>query len=197
MKRIFTIFLAITLTLTIVIMPTYAVTFSDLSKEHWAYDNIIKLAERGIINGYTDGTFKAEKKVTYAEFMKLVVCHLFPENKILPEIKDTHWATRYIRTAEIYGGIGRGSIAEEKYDMPIPRIEMIKYLSIFDEKLIGYNYEVTKDVEFTDISELSEENLEHIKRVVNRGYIIGNPNGNLNPNSALSRAEMVTILTRI
>lgn len=197
MKKIIVTLIAMAVIFSTLVMPTYAVIFSDLSESHWAYENIVKLANQGVINGYTDGTFKAEKKVTYAEFMKLIVCHLFPENKILPEIKDSHWATRYIRTAEVFGGIGIKSIPLELYDKEIPRIEMIKYLSLLDKNLISDSYEKETKLKFNDIDGLSDEYMEYVDRVVNKGYIIGNPSGNLNPNSALSRAEIVTILTRI
>ena len=31
-------------------IPVHAVSFTDLNADHWAHDNIIKFAEKGIIN---------------------------------------------------------------------------------------------------------------------------------------------------
>lgn len=50
--------------------------FPDLEESHWAYDNIIALAESGLIEGYEDGTFKPEDCITRAEVMVVI-------NKIL------------------------------------------------------------------------------------------------------------------
>lgn len=38
--------------------------FSDVPFSHWAYDAVNKLAAKGILQGYPDGTFKGEKHVT-------------------------------------------------------------------------------------------------------------------------------------
>ena len=39
-------------------------TFKDLPLKHPAHDAIIALNEKGIINGYLDGTFKPENEIT-------------------------------------------------------------------------------------------------------------------------------------
>lgn len=50
--------------------------FVDLEETHWAYENILKLAESGLMEGYEDGTFRAENEITRAEVMVVI-------NKIL------------------------------------------------------------------------------------------------------------------
>ena len=42
--------------------------YSDLSKDHWAYDFVKKLSDKGYLNGYPDGTFKGDSKMTRYEF---------------------------------------------------------------------------------------------------------------------------------
>lgn len=51
-------------------------TFFDVSKEHWAYDEIQALSETGLIQGYEDESFRPEKNITRAEVMTVI-------NKIL------------------------------------------------------------------------------------------------------------------
>lgn len=46
-------------------------TFHDI-RGHWAKDEIETLIRRNIIYGYTDNTFKAENKITRAEFLTLL-----------------------------------------------------------------------------------------------------------------------------
>ena len=42
--------------------------YSDLPKDHWAYDFVKKLSDKGYLNGYPDGTFKGDVKMTRYEF---------------------------------------------------------------------------------------------------------------------------------
>ena len=177
-------------------MPVYAVSFSDI-EGHWAYDNIIKLAEEGIVNGYEDGTFRPENMVTYGEFMKLVMCTYIPNNNF-DKFSDTrHWAWGYVLGAEMRRLVPVGFVSLEKLDKPIDRINMVKLLAIIDENLTSKDYKKTKELDFIDIGGLPNEYLEYLERVVNRGYILGNPDKTFNPTDNLSRAELVTILTRI
>ena len=50
--------------------------FHDVSEEHWARDYIVSLSESGLMEGYEDGSFRAENQITRAEVMTVV-------NKIL------------------------------------------------------------------------------------------------------------------
>lgn len=42
--------------------------YSDLPEDHWAYDFVKKLSDKGYLNGYPDGTFKGDAKMTRYEF---------------------------------------------------------------------------------------------------------------------------------
>ncbi|MFS1511103.1 N-acetylmuramoyl-L-alanine amidase [Chengkuizengella sp. SCS-71B] len=42
-------------------------SFRDVSKRHWSYSEIQEVADLGIMNGYTDGTFKPSQTLTRAE----------------------------------------------------------------------------------------------------------------------------------
>lgn len=46
--------------------------FKDVPETHWAYEAIEELAEKGIINGYEDGTFKPDEAVTRAELATML-----------------------------------------------------------------------------------------------------------------------------
>ena len=49
--------------------PAFAAQpFSDVPQDHWAYNAIEKLASQGLIEGYTDGTFKGKRSMTRYEF---------------------------------------------------------------------------------------------------------------------------------
>lgn len=46
--------------------------FTDVSKSHWAIKFINALTDRGVINGYEDGTFRPDSNITRAEFITIV-----------------------------------------------------------------------------------------------------------------------------
>lgn len=61
MKRI-SMFLVLAFLLTTVMAS--ANPFTDVPFSHWAYDAVNKLAAKGLLQGYPDGTFKGDKHVT-------------------------------------------------------------------------------------------------------------------------------------
>ena len=50
--------------------------FTDVKASHWASGYINVAVEEDIINGHGDGTFAPEEKVTYHQFVKMLVCAL-------------------------------------------------------------------------------------------------------------------------
>lgn len=63
---------AIILTIGSSILPVFAeISFQDVPRSHPSHTAITYLAEKEIINGYEDGTFKPERTVTRAEITKI------------------------------------------------------------------------------------------------------------------------------
>lgn len=50
--------------------------FSDMGEDHWAHDYVLLMADYGIIDGYTDGTFRPDKEVSRVQFAKMMVLTL-------------------------------------------------------------------------------------------------------------------------
>ncbi|MBH9788038.1 S-layer homology domain-containing protein, partial [Clostridioides difficile] len=70
-------------------------TFKDVPKSHWAYESIKQVAEKGLVTGYEDGTYKPSAQVTRAEFATFLA-RVFDSNEratvSFNDISDTHWA---------------------------------------------------------------------------------------------------------
>ncbi|MCX5977273.1 MAG: S-layer homology domain-containing protein, partial [Coprothermobacterota bacterium] len=47
-------------------------TFSDLPRDHWAYQYVEGVVASGVINGFPDGTFRPQEAVTKAQLIKLL-----------------------------------------------------------------------------------------------------------------------------
>ena len=54
------------------VSPMRNVNFSDVPKDHWAYQYVKSLADRGYLNGYTDGEFKGDRAMTRYEYAAIV-----------------------------------------------------------------------------------------------------------------------------
>lgn len=92
-----------------VIIPQPIVSFTDIKSSHWAYDSVIYLSEKFILNGYFDGTFKPENNITRAEFAKIIVSATGSiDPYALSSFKDINkdeWYYSYVSTAYSMGYI--------------------------------------------------------------------------------------------
>ncbi len=71
--------------------------FTDLDETFWATGEIMKLVERGCLNGFSDGTFRADDPVTYAQVIKALVVILGYEE----EAKISGgWSNGYMAVAD-------------------------------------------------------------------------------------------------
>jgi hypothetical protein len=59
--------------LSILILPACAAAFTDVAANHWAFNEISLLTEKGIVSGMGDGTFAPDTFVTREQFIKLLV----------------------------------------------------------------------------------------------------------------------------
>lgn len=50
----------------------YTVKYTDVSKKYWAYDDIAYAKNIGWLNGYSDGSFRGDNKITRAEVVTVV-----------------------------------------------------------------------------------------------------------------------------
>ncbi|MBD3362893.1 hypothetical protein GF362_04195 [Candidatus Dojkabacteria bacterium] len=68
---------------TIVVTPkVHAQGFPDVDSSHPNYDAIIYAQENGIVSGFTDGTFKPDRQISRAEYTKIIVNYLFPDDVV-------------------------------------------------------------------------------------------------------------------
>jgi len=108
-------------------LTSFAASFSDLPDTHKNKSAIDQLVALGVINGYTDGTFKPENEITRAEVTKMVVAAMGPSYTAAAEsalastgFSDVdsvnHWAAGYIATGVSQGfinGMGDGTFSPD------------------------------------------------------------------------------------
>ncbi len=108
------------------LMKGQAVSFSDVSANHWASGYINVAEMKGVVNGYPDGTFKPEGNITYAEALKMILTAMgYLEDGFIVLRWPTTWI---IQAAEI----GLDEDVEVLANLPITRGEVAK---LFDNSL--------------------------------------------------------------
>ena len=166
--------------------------FNDLAN-HWAEQEIIDLAKKNIINGYANGDFKPENKITRSEFVKIVTSAFNVENNNLEiPFKDVkgHWAEEYIAKAfgkNIINGYSKDEFGVNKN---ITREEAAKIISIVLE------IKDTEEDKFIDKNEISNWALEHIDKTAKAKIINGYPSGEFKPKNNITRAESAVLIKK-
>lgn len=97
-KKFWTLF---TLSMVFSLVFCVEVQAQDLTdfKGHWAEKAISTLAEKGVVNGYPDGTFKPDQAITRAEFAKLVsktFGYTATTQAKFDDVSSEYWASGFI-----------------------------------------------------------------------------------------------------
>ena len=54
--------------------------FSDVPRDHWAYDAVTQLAADGVVEGYGDGTYRGDRNITRYEMAQMVAKAMAKDN---------------------------------------------------------------------------------------------------------------------
>ena len=194
-----TVMIIISLMLVVIVNANQEPGLTDIDN-HWSKQYVSYLVNKGAINGYPDGTFRPENSVTYAEAIKLIVASY---NKGI-EYGQEHWATNYVEYGKQTGIVPRNMIDMEDIDKPISRKEVMymvyQSLTEYAKKPVLNNDRAEIDLPFEDltvsVNEYGINYYEAIRQSYYLGILTGDDTGLMNPEEDITRAEMVTILTR-
>ncbi len=133
--------------LAILILPLNVMganTFSDIEEKAYFRDAAMYLDSKGIISGYTDGTFRGDNNITRAEMATIVCRYLgktneadkLKEETFFTDVEKGHWALGYINYAynsKILSGDGNGNFRPEDYILYEEALKMLLSASGLDE----------------------------------------------------------------
>ncbi|WP_442956512.1 S-layer homology domain-containing protein [Paenibacillus sp. YIM B09110] len=146
------------------------------------------------INGYPDGTFRAERSITRAEMATLLVnsgiipTSSEPNRASFPDVAAEHWAVTNIGQAEKSGLLVGYPDGTYRVDASITRAEMAA---------IAYRYLKLESEPSRTFSDVPASHWASGMISALSGYMDGYPDLTFRPNDKLTRAEAVTILNRI
>ncbi len=170
------------------------ITFTDI-QEHWGKEAVEYLANRGIINGYGDGTYLPDWGITRAEIAKLLVLALgydVSNGGRVYEDTANHWAKDYIGVATEYGivdGIGDNLYAP---DVIVTREQLATMLY-----RISGSVPAPEKSAFADADKISGYAVDGVDYVAYNKYMIGYEDGTFAPGQSATRAEVATVIYRL
>ena len=104
--------------------------FTDVDVSAWYADAVRQMTGFGLVNGYTDGTFKPNAKITRAEFVAILsrLPHdAIGTDKSFNDVPKTSWAYDAVQTALAQGWISAGT--NFRPNAPITRAETVTILN--------------------------------------------------------------------
>lgn len=170
-----------------------AKNITDIS-QHWGKDSIQTFIDKGYVNGYDDGTFKPENKITRAEFIKLVnSVYNFTnsQDENFTDVNTNDWFYNDVRIAMSAGYIKGYSDTIFMPNQLITRQEA----SVIMAKVA--NLKATKPSDFSDAYEIAPWAIEQVNALSEAGIIKGYEDHTFKPKNNITRGESVVILSRI
>lgn len=174
----------------------FKAAFAD-SEQHWACQTISNMVAAGILTGYPDGTFKPDQPITQAEVIALAMRVADDDadddsNGGEDEGLETvpQWAKNSVKKA-----VGHKIINLNRFHSQVQasRAQAVVWIA----KAMGLEPVPMDDITFKDGILISPEDLGYIQAALKAGIISGMPDGNFNPNKAITRAQIASIIERI
>ncbi|SDM38696.1 Lysophospholipase L1 [Psychrobacillus sp. OK028] len=168
--------------------------FSDI-KGHPAKDYIMQAAKLGVVNGYTDGTFKPNDKITRKQAASIIVNTLgLKAGKAAPytDIKNYSSDIQTQIAAAHEAGIVKGSNGKFRPNDYITRAQLALMLKRSYEYVNGKPYVSAKPAPFSDIAHFDDETKTAIS-MLSSFQIVDGAGGKFLPNDSTTRAHAAKI----
>ncbi len=173
-----------------------ALAANDISG-HWAEKYITYLNQEGIINpNATTGKYSPTDEVTRAEFMRYInrAFHFTETTDISYEdVTPSSWYYETVRIATKYGyiaGIGNNMMMPDGF---VTREQAATIIGRLYKTTTG-NAVTPSQLSFTDKNEIGTWSAGYIYDAVQKGYLVGRPDGSFGPQDTITRAEIARIL---
>lgn len=188
-----------------------AATFSDINEVSWASSTIQAVSDKGLINGYEDGTFRAKNNVTYSEAMVMIynlmdktgnlkasATNTLPiYQSVLNTYKIPTWSqstVAYGLSAQILMAADLPKFTTDGVSNPATRQDVaVMFGRALSEK---YDIYAGTGVNYNDSWRISDEAMPYVDLLTRLGIVTGDDNGNFNPTANITRAEMAVIMNK-
>lgn len=198
-KKAFNVAMATTMAAgaVVAVAPTQAsaaVSFSDVKETNTHYANILNLAERGVISGYEDGTFRPGDSIKRGNAAKIIagVLGLDTTNVKNPGFKDVSVNNSNYGAIAALAGLGIINGFEDntyRANDTLTRGQM--------SKIIANAFKLTAtntDIPFTDVQ--NSQYKENIAALFTNGVTTGTTATTFDARSAVTRGQLASFVVR-
>ena len=179
---------------------TFVPAFTDING-HWAADNILFAASRGLLSGTSDTTFSPDTGMTRGMFVTALgrLAGINPDSyqtgKFTDVKADAYYAP-YVNWAAQTGIVEGVTATTFAPDTNINREQMAVIMKNYAAKL-GYDLPQTlKAVTFADNTQISSWAKDAVKSMQQAGILAGKNENKFDPKGTATRAEVATVLRR-
>ncbi len=181
--------------------PATTTTFSDVGSTYWATPFIQALAERNVISGFTDGTFKPDQPVKRAEFAAMIQ-KAFNQNAVrqlsqggFRDVPANYWAASAIQKAYETGFMSGYPNNLFLPNQQIPKVQAIVALT----NGLGVTTSGTNandlSTYYSDASEIPSYAVNNVAAATQANLVVNYPELKvLNPGVSLTRGEAAALL---
>ena len=188
-----------------------AATFTDINEVTWASSTIQAVSDKGLINGYEDGTFRAKNNVTYSEAMVMIynlmdktgnlkasATNTLPiYQSVLNTYKIPTWSqstVAYGLSAQILMAADLPKFTTNGVSNPATRQDVaVMFGRALSEK---YDIYAGTGVNYNDVWRISDEAMPYVDLLTRLGIVTGDDSGNFNPTANITRAEMAVMMNK-
>lgn len=189
------------------VIPDDPSGLNDISG-HWAESYIRALVSEGIVSGMGDGTFKPDRSVTRAEFVRMLASAAGVKDFSsyvdagFSDVKSGDWYAGCVNWA-VSEGIAKGTdISTFSPENSITRAEMALMICNYADKLGRQLENTSDDIDFADSSSIPSWAQSAVSRAVRGGILSGvavtDDNGNeqrcFYPGNNATRAEAARVI---
>lgn len=174
-----------------------AESFSDVSSDYWASGSIQRLAEEGIINGYSDGTYGPGEEISRGQVAELLVNAFDLEvdqnaESSFEDLNDDSYSTPFAEAVAEAGYIkGRQDNTHFAAGMDLSRQQLATIL------VRAFELEPKEGAEanVADIDDVNESHKENVK-ILAQYDITNTSDGSFRPSETVNRAQFAVFLER-
>jgi len=171
--------------------------FSDVDN-HWAKASIVRAIKLGIVNGYSDGSFRPNETVTRSEFAVMISRALKLEGAVdSAELKDfatiPSWAQNDVSQVVAKGIIQGYADSTFRPNDPLTRAQ----LGVMVARAANLALDAEVSLSFADAAQIPAWAQKEVAAAVKAGLIKGKEDNRFDPDGTATRAEALTFIIRL
>ncbi len=189
--------------------------FNDVTENYeWAKSYINAMADKGLISGYEDGTFRPDNDVTRLEALSLFARAMGSNDAVNEKVVEIahdrydaiiknynlSWGTSEIAYLMYKGALKKTDLdtylKDDEKNTPMARYEA----AIIITKAMGGEETALADLgvvlDYTDAREVPSNSIQYVSYATDAGIMEGMGDGTFSPNTPVKRSQMAVMLSR-